>query len=285
MKNIFLGFSLVLLSALANAQYYYNDIIGSSETVRLMKSYRDNKVRMVSTTGLDENNVKATDFLEFHEVKDNGNTLKITHRTSTAHSVVHHRFNSEGRLISTMDSSAAGVFTLSYDYAADGKISRIENKSINNATDFHFTEVHHWIYDANGKPSKMWRILSGSDYPRPDTLEIRFLPDEQGNTGDEVSYRNNRETARIYYYYDDRGRITDIVRFNNKLNKLLPDVMFEYDEQDRVIQKITTTNDRLTAYLIWRYVFDERGLKTKEALFDNNKQLKGKIDYSYTFGS
>ena len=284
MKNILSFFYLLLMAPVANAQYYYNDIIGSAETERLMTTYRENKVRMASATGLDANNVKATDFLEFHEVKDNGNTLKITNRTSTSHSVVHHRFNAEGKLVSTTDSSAAGIFTIQYSYAADGKIARIVNSSANDATDFNFTESHTWQYNPAGKPSTMWRILSGSDYPRPDTMEIRFLPDDDGNTGDEVSYRNNRETARIYYYYDDQGRVTDIVRFNTKLNKLLPDVMFEYDEQGRVIQKITTTNDRLTAYLIWRYVFDERGLKTKEALFDNNKQLKGKIDYTYTFG-
>jgi hypothetical protein len=176
------------------------------------------------------------------------------------------------------------VNTLSYQYDAGGKITRIENKSTNPAEEFNITEVHAWTYGPSGRPEKMWRILTGSGYPSPDTLEIRFIADDAGNTGDEVSYRRNRETGRIYYYYDDQGRLTDIVRFNTKLNKLLPDVMFEYDDSDRVIQKITTTSDRITAYLIWRYVFDSRGLKTKEALFDNNKQITGKIDYSYTFG-
>jgi len=60
-------------------------------------------------------------------------------------------------------------------------------------------------------------------------------------------------------------------------------MMFEYDEQNRVIQKITTTPSLNVTYLIWRYIFDERGLKTKEALFNNDKQLTGKIEYSYMF--
>jgi hypothetical protein len=88
----------------------------------------------------------------------------------------------------------------------------------------------------------------------------------------------------IYYYYDDRKRVTDIVRFNLKAKRLLPDVMFEYDDKDRVIQKITTTSSVNLGYLIWRYIFDDKGLKSKEALFNDDKQLTGKIEYSYTFG-
>ena len=284
MKNILLCSFAILVSTIVPAQYFYNDLVGSAETMRLMKAYRDNKVRTVSATGYDGNNVKATDYIEFHEVKDNGMTLKITNRDANSHSVTHHRFNQEGKLITTVDSTAIQLNTLSYDYDANGRITRIENKSTNPSDEFNITEMHSWIYKADGKPEKMWRILSGSNYPKPDSLEIRFIPDDMGNTGDEVTYRNNKETGRVYYYYDDKARLTDIVRFNTKMNRLLPDVMFEYDDKDRVIQKITTTSDRITAYLIWRFVFDSRGLKTKEALFDNNKQLTGKIDYSYTFG-
>jgi hypothetical protein len=78
--------------------------------------------------------------------------------------------------------------------------------------------------------------------------------------------------------------VTDIVRFNLKAKRLLPDVMFEYDDKDRVIQKITTTSSVNLGYLIWRYIFDDKGLKSKEALFNDDKQLTGKIEYSYTFG-
>ena len=60
--------------------------------------------------------------------------------------------------------------------------------------------------------------------------------------------------------------------------------MFEYDDNDRVIQKITTTSSLHLGYLIWRYQFDENGLKTKEALFNKDKELTGKIEYKYTLG-
>ena len=92
------------------------------------------------------------------------------------------------------------------------------------------------------------------------------------------------ETGYLYYYYDDKNRLSDIVRYNTKLKKLLPDLMFEYDDNDRVIQKITTiSNLTMGGYLIWRYIFDDKGLKTKEALFNKDKELTGKIDYVYTY--
>ncbi len=126
----------------------------------------------------------------------------------------------------------------------------------------------------------MWRIINTTD-----SLELRFAADEDGNPGDERSFRKAVEASVVYYYYDDKNRLTDIVRYNTRLKKLLPDMMFEYDEQDRVIQKITTTSSLHMGYLIWRYLFDEKGLKIREALFNNEKELTGKIEYNYVFGS
>ena len=71
---------------------------------------------------------------------------------------------------------------------------------------------------------------------------------------------------------------------DKKLKKLMPDMMFEYDENNRVIQKITPLPQLTLGYVIWRYIYDGRGLKTKEVLFNRDKQLTGKIDYAYTFG-
>ncbi len=283
MKNILLP-CFILLTFNGYAQYYYNDIIGTQETTRQMKSYVANKVRTVAATGYDQNNVRATDFAEFQEVKENGTALKITSRTITSQTVFYNRFDSQGRLVSITDSSNAQHSVTTYQYDAGGRITQVQNNIKDSANDFNQTETHQWIYTAEGKPSKMWRIISSSENPRPDSLEIRFVPDDKGNTGDEKTYRRGVETATLFYYYDDKGRLTDIVRFNNKLKRLLPDVLFEYDDNDRVIQKITTTSSLTVGYLIWRYLFDSKGLKTKEALFNNDKQLTGKIEYSYTFG-
>ena len=63
----------------------------------------------------------------------------------------------------------------------------------------------------------------------------------------------------------------------------MPDYLFEYNENDQVIQKITPLSNLSLGYLTWRYAFNENGLKTKEALFNKSKNMTGKIEYQYTF--
>lgn len=296
MKAILLPL-LFLYSFAVQAQYYYKDIIGTQEINRQMKSYQLNKVKTVSVSGFDQRGSKATDFSEFHEVKENGTALKSTTFNNFNKTLTYSRFDNQGRIIIMTDSSTAVVSVTTYQYDANGRISRIQNSNRDSANDFNQAEVHVWLYNAAGRPEKMWRIINTTD-----SLEIRFTPDENGNPGDERTYKKGVETSQyyyyyddqkklqyvqtgsIYYYYDDRNRLTDIVRFNLKASRLLPDVLFEYDDNDRVIQKITTTSSVNLGYLIWRYIFDEKGLKTKEAMFNNNKQLTGKIEYNYTFG-
>jgi len=278
MKTILLSITL-LCSLSLQAQYYYNDIIGTQETNRQMKTYLANKVKTVSATGYDQRGAKATDFSEFQEVKESGTVLKFSSFTNLDKTVTYSKFDSQGRLIQTSDSSAAIGSVTTYEYDASGRIFKVQNITRDSANDFNQVELHYWIYNAAGNPEKMWRVINNTD-----SLEIQFVSDKIGNTSDEKTIRKGVETGVIYYYYDDKNRLTDIVRYNTKVKKLLPDILFEYDDNDRVIQKITTTSNINLGYLIWRYVFDDKGLKTKEALFNDDKQLTGKIEYSYTFG-
>ena len=297
MKAILLP--VLLFSSFAiHAQYYYNDIVGTNETNRLMKTYVSNKVRTVSATGFDQRGSKNTDFSEFHEVKENGTALKSSTFNNLNKTMIYSRFDNQGRVVSVTDSSTIVQSATIYQYDASGRVSKVQNTTKDPGIDFSQTEVHLWQYNAAGKPEKMWHIINNTD-----SLEIRFVSDENGNPVDERTYKRGVETSQyyyyydgqkelkyvqtgsIYYYYDENNRLTDIVRYNLKAARLMPDVLFEYDDKDRVIQKITTTSSLTLGYLIWRYVFDEKGLKTKEATFNKEKQLTGKIEYSYTFGN
>jgi hypothetical protein len=68
------------------------------------------------------------------------------------------------------------------------------------------------------------------------------------------------------------------------VNKLLPEYMFEYSPANQVIQKITVPANS-NNYLIWRFQYNNQGLKTKEAIYNKQKQLTGKIEYQYSFSS
>jgi hypothetical protein len=261
----------------ANSQYYYKDIVAAAELSRQMKTYVSNGVRKVTATGITPEGSASSDFSEVYEISSNGGSLKITTRINKTVSSILHSFNDRGLLTSTVD-SAAGVKSISlYTHDGSGKIISISNSATDadSSADFSQTEIHQYFYK-DGKLEKMWRIIN-----KTDSLEVKFAVDTNGNVLEERNYRRGVVTDPIYYYYDDKNRLTDIVRFNYKANRLLPDYLFEYDANDRVIQKITTTSGKNLGYVTWRYLFDERGLKTKEALFNKEKQLQGRIDYTY----
>lgn len=251
--------------------------MAAGDISRLMKTYNANNVKKVTARGITPDGAAAADFTEIGEINANGTILKVTTTSNKAISTLKYSFNDRGLLITSVDSTVNVKSTSTYTYDANGKIISINNSATDadSSGDFSQTEVHQYVYK-DGKLDKMWRVIN-----KKDSLEVRFATDEKGNVIEERNIRRGVLADPVYYYYDDRNRLTDIVRFNYKANRLLPDFLFEYDEHDRVIQKITTTSGKNLGYLTWRYLFDEKGLKTKEALFNKDKQLQGRIDYSY----
>ena len=268
---------LLLFFYQANSQYYYKDLVTAADITRQMKTYTANNIHKVTAAGITPQGSATSNFSELYEINQNGTVLKITTIINQTVSSLRHSFNEQGLLISTVDSAVNVKSTSTYTYDANGKIISISNTATDadSSGDFSQTEVHQFIYK-DGKLEKMWRIIN-----KTDSLEVRFAVDESGNVIEERSFRRGVLSDPIYYYYDDKNRLTDIVRFNYKANRLLPDYLFEYDDNDRVIQKITTTSGKNLGYLTWRYLFNEKGLKTKEALFNKDKQLQGRIDYTY----
>ena len=266
---------LLLFYFAANSQYYYKDIVAAGDLTRLMKTYTANNIKKITAKGITPEGSPSSEFSEVGEV--NGTTLKVITNNNKAISTLKFNFNDRGQLANSVDSALNVKSTSIYNYDANGKIMSISNSATDadSSGDFSQTEVHQYIYK-DGRLDKMWRIIN-----KTDSLEVRFVTDEHGNVIEERNFRRGVLADPVYYYYDDRNRLTDIVRFNYKANRLLPDYLFEYDDNDRVIQKITTTSGNNLGYLTWRYLFDEKGLKTKEALFNKDKQLQGRIDYSY----
>lgn len=287
MKNILSALTL-LISASLSGQHYYNDIIGTREISNKMKAFVAAKVQSVTATGYDQRGVKTTDFNEWQEVQANGSVLKITTRNGQSATRLYHEFDDKTRLIRSRDSAADIQIITAYTYDAKDNLSRILVTTSDALKDFNETEDRQWLYTSAGKPEKMIRILNGKD-----TTEYRFTLNEDGNVADETLYRKFGsgedptyyiyENQRVYYYYDDQERLSDIVRYNKKAKQMLPDIMFEYDESNRVIQRLTTVSGTARDYFIWRYVFNEKGVKTREALFNKFKELKGRIEYTYSF--
>jgi hypothetical protein len=277
MKNILIGIALIF-PAVSFCQYYYNDILDARATGEKMKNYTQQKVKTITATGYDTRGAKTTDFNEWQEINPEKRILKVTTRNGQQVSRQYYQFDSQFKLTGIVDSSGDIKSTTTYSYDANGNITLIKTTTKDSLQDFNETVEHQYVYNTAGKPEKLWRIVNGSD-----SSEYRLSLEENKNVADEQLYRRGVGMDPIYYYYDDKNRLTDIVRYNKKAEKLLPTVMFEYDDADRIIQKMTILSSNNPDYLIWRYLFNEKGLKTKEALFNKQKELTGRIEYTYTF--
>ena len=124
----------------------------------------------------------------------------------------------------------------------------------------------------------MIKIKDGSD-----TTFVNFTSDEQGNAAEENAVRKNGNLGTTYYYYDTRHRLTDVARFNKRANRILPDYMFEYNDAAQVAQMIVVPEGSAD-YQIWKYIYNQQGLKEKDVCYSKQKQMVANIEYTYSFG-
>ena len=279
MKNVFAPLLILFTcSSSIRAQYYYKDIISTQEMNQLIKFYLNNKVLSATATGFDGDGIKNSDFSETHDFSANSGLLKISSRNKTIITNQYYRFDKNGFLVSVSDTSSSIISVTDYTYDNNKNLVSIKNTVSDASDSIYINERHQWFYNPDGKPIKMLRIVNNTD-----TTDIRFTVDENGNVTEELPFIKRISREKTYYYYDATHRLTDIVRYNVKARRLLPEYMFEYSPTNQVIQKLTTTNALGLGYLIWRYVYDDKGLKIKEASFNRDKVMTGKIEYSYRF--
>ena len=109
---------------------------------------------------------------------------------------------------------------------------------------------------------------------------IHFVKDEKNNVIEENVTDANSSDKKYYYYYDDNNRLTDVVHFNERAGKLLPDYIYEYNSLNQPVQMISAseTGDN---YFIWRYSYNEKNLRDSERCFSKEKRMLGKIEYEY----
>ncbi|MGZ3840131.1 MAG: hypothetical protein ACXVMS_15705 [Flavisolibacter sp.] len=275
----FLAFLALSVSFSAAAQHYYQDIMGTRETAETLKTYRANKVLKVVLTSFDENNTRNEDFYVTQEFSPATKTLRTVTRSDMDHeSVLTSYLDASGAVVKTVDSSNIVTTTTEYTYNGAGQLTSTTSFSADSTKKTTQSEQHLWQYQ-NGKIAGMLRIKNHQD-----TSIVHFKLDEAGNVIEERETRKGINADPVYYYYDASNRLTDIVHYNNKARRLLPEYMFSYSPEGRIIQRITVpaNNDN---YLIWRFQYNDQGLKTKEVIYNKQKQLTGKIEYQYSFGS
>jgi YD repeat-containing protein len=260
----------------AQAQQYYKDILGARESSELIGQYRKQNVRSVLINSYDEDNQK-TGFTIQQQYDPGKQTLVTTTITPVGRMVLTTYTDARDRVIRTVDVAESVTKTTVYTYDEQGRLSSVVTTSSDTAA---HKEEHIWKWKGE-QPESMLLIKAGRD-----TTHHFFYLDEQGRVAEERSRRKTRWALPYFYYYNDAGQLSDVVRYNYGARRLLPEMMFEYLPAGYLREK-TVVEQATGDYLIWTYKFDERGLKVKEAVYgkqDKSKRL-GTVDYQYGFGS
>jgi hypothetical protein len=269
---------LVLLIAVQPvfAQYYYKDILSIQQTAFTQQQYKTNKIKKVMLSSFENDDQPSEFFICFQEVSPTFKVTKtFTQSVASMQSALVSQFNDKMQLIKTTDSSNATLSNTTYTYTAEGKVSQLDisiQSYVNNHTEY---EKHAWVYNEKSWPETMLRVRNNTD-----TQVVKLKCDENGNPVEEEWFTKGKSSNLYYYYYDKENRLTDIVRFNERVKKLLPEMIFEYDGESRLTQMMTVPQNS-SNYTIWRYTYDEKGLKIKESCYNKQKQLMGYITYRY----
>ncbi len=256
------------------SQFYYNDIVSLRESNRIYLTLKKNNIRGVSATSMESDNTPTQGFAYNKEIKNNGSFI-ITHTelASSGASDTYEDYTND-RLTRSTDSSFNVNTKIQYQYDQQGNISSIETLTDDTSRHVSSTEIHKWFYTGN-TPDSMLRIKENTD-----TTIIHFKKDEKQNIIEEIWTKKGKMIEHYYYYYNDQSQLTDIVRFNSKAKQMLPDFLFQYDANG-IISQMTQVPEGSSDYVIWQYLYDDRGLKIKDVLFDKHQELLGTVTYSY----
>jgi len=272
MKNI-LGITVLTMVTFAGrAQFYYKDVITIQQTNAQWNALKTNRIRAVKVQSYEANNQPTEGLTVQQRVSDN-QLVTSTQSLANGSSELTSTYNSAGRITETIDTSEDFHSTTTYNYDANGRISTITNSS--RSGEFTTTEVHIWTYDASGKPQQMLRIRNNTD-----TTYVSFVFDGKDVPVEEHATRKAGKEPDIFYYYDDKNQLTDIVRYSQRARRLLPTHIFSYDAQGRIAAMMLVpegSND----YQRWYYDYDARGLKVKERAYNKQQQPLGRVEYSY----
>ncbi len=270
--------TLIIIGSSASAQFYYKDILITRQTIEKWKSYKENSVRSVKLTSYEGNGKPTEGFSAEQTVaKDYSEIVTSTQSAESPPTHLIGFYDPNGLLIKTVDTSDTYQSTTEFGYDPQRNPLTITNNSLETDNHINETEQHIWKYDAAGKPVSMLKIKNGTD-----TSFIQFLSDEKGNIAEERATHNKLELPVIYYYYNPENRLTDIVKFNSKAHRLLPDFIFEYDKEGH-LSSMLYVQEGSNDYQKWYYEYNEKGLKRKDTCFNKKKELLGKIEYEYSY--
>ena len=274
MKKVIILVTLVLiLSQVAFSQFYYSDILLNKQGNANYLNLKNNKVKKIVI-----NNESKEDGVTIKQVfKDSWNTLITEAQLSIGISNTSTQYYENNLIVKKEEDIKNVNSTINYFYKEKGKLVQINSKSIDTSVNKSFEENHIFSYDNQGILDKMFKIKNNSD-----TTFITFLKDEKNNVIEENWLLKNKLIETYYYYYNNQNLLTDIVKFNLKVNRMLPEFLFEYSINNALVQ-LTQIPFGSSNYFIWKYTYNEKQLKEKEIGFNKQSEKIGEMFYNYEY--
>lgn len=274
MKYLLFAFCTLLFSLNSYSQYYYNDIVALQQSQKQYEALKNNNIKSVTATSYENDNQPVQNFSLEQRISAGAKTITVT--SSDPASGITYTTNEyqNNKIKRSTDSTDKVVTVATYNYNDSGKLLTLITETHDAFMNSHSQELHQWHYNGD-VPDYMLRIKDNAD-----TTRIDFTYDEQGNVAQESWNKKGRNIENYYYYYNDNHQLTDIVRYNSRAKKMLPDYLFDYNANGRISQmtQVPAGNDN---YMVWKYVYSGSGLKQRELLFNKQNQLVGRIQYQY----
>lgn len=276
MLKHFLTFIFLIFLIQLKAQFYYSDIVTVNTSNELYANHKKNNIKKVTVKNITKNNeeedinkfvFKQTYNRDYSQLKWELSLPNGGERTYTTN-------YSNNKIIRKDDEGLNINSLIRYEYENNLLIA-IKTSSIDTSVFDGFFENHFFYYDKNNFPSKMLKVKNNSD-----TTVVVFEKDEQGNIGEEKWFKKNELIETYYYYYNEKKQLTDIVRFNEKYQKMLPEFIFEYNENN-LLSKMTRIPFGNTNYTTTIFDYNNNGLKTFESIYTKRGELLNKVEYSY----
>lgn len=273
MKIILFALILALWVQPAAAQYYYKDILGNQQLIKEYKLIIEGQAHKISLQSFEDDDSPSQGFFcERVFNKDFSKSEMISRSYMNEESDIKADYKN-GRIVSSTTTTPHSTHSTRFTYDTVGRLIKIQNSTWGNADSTRFTEERTYEYNSAGRPVKMKRVKNGIA-----ASEVEFVQDAQGNTIEE--HAPDQKERKYYYYYDDHNRLTDVVHFNEWVQKLLPDYMFQYGDQDLPAQMISV-EETGTNYYIWKYAYTVTGLPEIQKCYSKEKRLLGTIQYEY----
>ena len=277
MKKIYLLLIFVFAGILnGKSQYLFQELMSieqacNERTQLIQKNFR--KVKVISFEEDGEESKRF--FCEKKFDKTHSNYKLYTRSGDGGKSIMTGFFNELGKLSKTIDSSETVVRICNITYDENNRIAQTNTVSRSKDEDFviELKEVHQYGYENSSSkhPLSMLKIKQDKDSSR-----IIFQFDEKGNIAIE---KNANTGAKYYFYYDEKNQITDIVHQSEYKVDMVPDYIFEYDDNGNLI-RTTTAAAGNSSPVNWIYTYTN-GLKTKEEIRASNGEWLGKFEYQY----